>query len=149
MRRLSQTLGGYAAQARQRMQRIEPRRWMVVGLVALLLAVGTGVLALAARQGTSAPPAPLAVSPASVDLACAGKSSSVMVTLEWTGTAATTWSVQQVPAGLALSTGRGTLKPNTGIPITLRVTARRAAHGTLTFVAGKQQASVAYTVTCG
>ena len=147
MRRLSQTLGGYAAQARERMQRIEPRRWMVVGLVALLLAVGTAVLALASRPTT--PPAPLAVSPAAVNLTCTGKSSSATVTLEWTGTAATTWSVQQVPEGLALSTGRGTLKPNTGIPITLRVTARRAAHGTLTFVAGKQQASVAYTVSCG
>ena len=149
VRRLSQTLGGYAAQARERMQRIEPRRWMVVGLVALLLAVGTGVLALASRPDTSAPPAPLAVSPASVTLTCTGKGSSVTVTLEWTGTAATSWSVQQAPAGLALSSSRGTLKPNTGIPIVLHVTARKATHGTLIFVAGKQQASVAYTVTCG
>ena len=149
VRRLSQTLSGYAAQARERMQRIEPSRWMVVGLVALLLAVGTTVLALASRPDTSAPPAPLAVSPATVTLTCTGKSSSATVTLEWTGTAATSWSAQQVPTGLGLSTGRGTLKPNTGIPITLHVTTRKAAHGTLTFAAGKQQASVAYTVSCG
>ncbi len=149
VRRLTATLSGYAAQARQRVQRVEPRRWAVVGLVALLLALGTGVLALAAHPAApTAPPGPLTVSPASVKLTCTGSGSSATVTLEWTGTAATTWSAGPA-TGLALSPSRGTLTPNTGIRITTRVTARKAAHGTLTFTAGTQRASVAYAVSCG
>lgn len=152
VRRFTATLGGYAAQARERVQRIEPRRWAVVGLVALLLALGTAVLALAAHpagpSGPSAPPAPLTVSPASVKLTCTGKTSSATLTLEWTGTATTGWGVQ-APPGLSLSPSRGTLTPNTGIRITLHITARTAAHGTLTFDANTQRASVAYTVSCG
>ena len=149
MRRFTATLGGYAAQARERVQRIEPRRWAVVGLVALLLALGTGVLALAAHQSApTVPPAPLTVSPASVKLTCSGSGSSATLTLEWSGTAATGWGVQ-APPGLALSPSRGTLKPNTGIRITLRVTERKAMRGTLTFDANTQRASAAYTVSCG
>lgn len=149
VRRLTATLSGYAAQARDRAQRIEPRRWAVVGLVALLLALGTGALALATHPAApTAPPAPLTVSPATVKLTCTGKASSATLTLEWTGSATTGWGVQ-APPGLSLSPSRGTLKPNTGIRITLRVTARKAAHGTLTFDANTQRASVAYTVSCG
>ena len=150
VRRMTATLGGYAAQARERVQRIEPRRWAVVGIVALLLALGTGVLALATRPAApTVPPGPLAVSPASVNLTCTGKSSTATLTVEWTGTAATNWSAQQVPSELALSPSSGTLKPNTGMRIALHVTGHRASHGSLVFAAGKQQASVAYTVSCG
>lgn len=150
VRRLTATLGGYAAQARERVQRIEPRRWAVVGIVALLLALGTGALALASRPAAApaAPPPPLTVSPASVTLACTGKTSSVTLTLEWTGTATTGWGIV-APAGLALAPDRGALKPNTGIRITLHVTTHKAMHGTLTFDANIQRASVAYTVSCG
>jgi hypothetical protein len=150
-RQATMTLGGYATRARVRLERVEPRRWVVVGATTLLLALGIGLLAIAAHPGASttiAPPAPLTVTPATVKLACTGKTSSTTLTLEWTGTASTNWSAS-VPSGLALSTSRGTLKPNTGIRITLRVTARKAARGTLTFVAGTQRASVVYTVTCG
>lgn len=152
VRRFTATLGGYATQARDRARRIEPRRWAVVGLVALLLALGTGVLALATRPAAptapTAPPAPLTVRPATVKLTCTGKASSATLTLEWTGTATTGWGVQ-APAGLSLSPSRGTLKPNTGVRITVRATAHKASHGTLTFDANTQRASVAYTVSCG
>ncbi|HEU5439155.1 MAG TPA: hypothetical protein VFU88_07675 [Ktedonobacterales bacterium] len=124
------------------------RRALVVVAAIVLLAGGTGVLALAVHSAAPASTASLVVSPTRLTLACTGKSASTRLTLRWAGSKATTWNVK-APAGLSIAPAKGTLKAGASATVAIKVTARKAAHGTLTFAVDDAQAAVPYTVNCG
>jgi len=122
---------------------LRPNKWWVVGLAALTLATGTVLLSLAERS----PAGHLVASPARFTLTCAGKEATAALTLRATGTGPIVWSAQP-PAGIGLSTTRGTLKPGASTTIQVAVRTAKAAHGTLTFTSNDGTATVAYVVTC-
>lgn len=125
-----------------------PQRALVLAAAIVLLAGGTGVLALAVHSAAPTSTASLVVSPTKLTLACTGKSASAKLTVRWAGPAATSWSVK-APAGLSMTPSKGTLQAGASASVAVKVTARKAAHGSLTFAAGDAQAAVPYTVTCG
>jgi hypothetical protein len=133
---------------RIQLDRSGPRRALVLAAVVVLLAGGTGVLALAVHSAAPTSTASLVVSPTKLTLACTGKSASAKLTVRWAGSAATSWSVKS-PAGLSMTPSKGTLQAGASASVAVKVTARKAAHGSLTFAAGDAQAAVPYTVTCG
>ena len=141
-----------SVQARALLEWVKPRKWLVVGIAIMVLALGTALLTLARQSLSSAAVTPtpishLAVSPAQITLACSGKGDTLTVTLRDTGTQPLTWTIK-APSGLSLSTTHGTLKPGASVSITVKVTSAKAAHGTLAFTSNDGAASVPYTVSC-
>lgn len=140
-----------SVQARALLEWMKPRKWLVIGIAIMVLALGTALLTLARQSlssaGTSTPVSHLAVSPAQVTLACSGKSDTSKLTLRDTGTQPLTWTIK-APSGLSLSATHGTLKPGASASITVKVTSAKAAHGTLSFTSNDGAASVPYAVSC-
>lgn len=127
-------------------------RWIVVGAAAALLAMGSGLLTLAARgQEGPLPPAKLSylhAAPASITLACSGKGAATTLVLQDTGAAPETWSVTP-PDGLALSPLGGTLQPGATVTIHVAVAKPQPATGALTFADQDGARAVPFTITCG
>jgi hypothetical protein len=148
----SQTLTLALGRARARTEvlvlRLRLYRWMVVVIAALILAIAMGVLTLAVHEGaTLAPPSHLQATPARLTFTCAGKGATHVLTLRNSGSAPLTWQVA-APTGLTLSAAKGLLTRGASAAVTVRVSAARAAHGTLAFTSTDGAAQVPYTVTC-
>jgi Viral BACON domain len=136
--------------ARALLEWMKPRKWLVIGIAIMLLALGTALLTLARQSAlpTAVTPAShLTASPADVTLTCSGKSSSLKLTLRDTGTQSLTWSIK-APSGLSISTTHGTLKPGATVTLTIKVASAKAAHGTLAFTSSDGAATIPYTVSC-
>jgi hypothetical protein len=128
--------------------RLRLYRWMVVVIAALILAIATGLLTLAVHEGaTFAPPSHLHATPAQLTLTCTGKGATQVLTLHNTGGAPLTWQIA-APAGLTLSAAKGLLTRGASATVTVRVSAARAARGTLAFTSTDGAAQVPYTVAC-
>jgi hypothetical protein len=128
--------------------RLRLYRWMVVVIAALILAIATGLLTLAIHEGVSlAPPSHLQATPARLTLTCTGKGATQVLTLRNTGSASLTWQIA-APAGLTLSAAKGLLTRGASATVTVKVSAARAARGTLAFTSTDGAAQVPYTVTC-
>jgi hypothetical protein len=128
--------------------RLRLYRWMVVVIAALILAIATGLLTLAVHEGlTLAPPSHLQATPAQLTLTCTGKGTTQALTLRNTGSASLTWQIA-APAGLTLSAAKGLLTRGASAIVTVKVSAVRAARGTLDFTSTDGAAQVPYTVTC-
>jgi hypothetical protein len=128
--------------------RLRLYRWMVVVIAALILAIATGLLTLAVHEGlTLAPPSHLQATPAQLTLTCTGKGTTQALTLRNTGSASLTWQIA-APAGLTLSAAKGLLTRGASAIVTVKVSAVRAARGTLAFTSTDGAAQVPYTVTC-
>lgn len=127
-------------------------RWIVVGAVAVLLAMGTGLLTLATRgqEGPLPPPklSYLRATPASITLACSGKAAATTLTLQDIGTMPEAWSLQP-PRGVTLSALGGTLQPGASVTIRVAVAAPHPASGALTFADQDGALAVPFTITCG
>ena len=139
-----------ATQTRALVAWVKPRKWVVVGITIMLLALGTALLTLARQSASSAtgtPTSSLAASPAQITLGCSGKSATLTLTLRDTGAQPLTWTIK-APSGLSLSATHGTLKPGASASITVKVTSAKAAHGTLAFTSNEGDASVGYVVKC-
>jgi hypothetical protein len=137
--------------ARALLEWVKPRKWLVIGITIMLLALGTALLTLA-RQPASptaaiTPASHLTASPTTATLACSGKRSSLKLTLRDTGTQSLTWSIK-VPSGLSISTTHGTLKPGATVTLTIKVASAKAARGTLAFTSNDGAATIPYTVSC-
>lgn len=126
-------------------------RWIVVGIAAVLLAMGTGLLTLATRgqEGPLPPPklSYLHASPASITLACSGKGAAATLVLQDTGTAPETWSVTP-PDGVTLSPLGGTLQPGATVTIRVAVARPQPATGALAFADQDGVRAVPFTITC-
>ncbi|WIG60988.1 MAG: hypothetical protein OJF49_003736 [Ktedonobacterales bacterium] len=150
-RSLAATLTRTQQRIRQQAQRLRPFQWIVVAVAVLSLAGGTALLAYATHSAAPTPiPTPvshLAVTPTKLALTCTGKSAALTLTLKNTGATLLNWSTK-APSGLSLSAMHGTLKPGATATITVKVTSRKAAHGTFAITSADGSASVAYTVTC-
>jgi Viral BACON domain len=128
--------------------RLRLYRWMVVVIAALILAIATGLLTLAIHEGvTLAPPSHLQATPAQLTLTCTGRGATHVLTLRNTGSASLTWQIA-APAGLTLSAAKGLLTRGASATVTVKVSAARAAHGTLAFTSTDGAAQVSYTITC-
>jgi Viral BACON domain len=128
--------------------RLRLYRWMVVVIAALILAIATGMLTLAVHEGlTLAPPSHLQATPAQLTLTCTGKGTTQALTLRNTGSASLTWQIA-APAGLTLSAAKGLLTRGASAMVTVKVSAVRAARGTLAFTSTDGAAQVPYTVAC-
>jgi BACON domain-containing protein len=128
--------------------RLRLYRWMVVVIAALILAIVTGLLTLAVHEGlTLAPPSHLQATPAQLTLSCTGRGATQVLTLHNTGSASLTWQIA-APAGLTLSAAKGLLTRGASATVTVKVSAARAARGTLAFTSTDGAAQVPYTVTC-
>ncbi|MGH2516618.1 MAG: hypothetical protein ACRDHP_13260 [Ktedonobacterales bacterium] len=142
-----------AVQARALLEWVKPRKLMVVGIAIMLLALGTALLSLARLSSspssatTPTPASHLAVSPATLALACSGKGATGTLTLRDTATQPLTWSLK-APSGLSLSATHGALKPGASGTLTIKVTSAKAARGTLAFTSNEGAATVGYVVTC-
>lgn len=127
-------------------------RWIVVGAAAVLLAMGTGLLTLAARgQEGPLPPAKLSylhAAPESVTLACSGKGAATTLVLQDTGTTPEMWSVTP-PDGLTLAPLGGTLQPGATVTIRVAVAKPQPATGALTFADQDGARAIPFTITCG
>ena len=144
----SRALGRAQAGTEALVLRLRLYRWMVVVIAALILAIATGLLSLAVHEGaTLAPPSHLQASPAQLTLTCTGKGATHVLTLRNTGSASLTWQIA-APAGLTLSAAKGLLTRGASATVTVKVSAARAARGTLTFTSTDGAAQVPYTVTC-
>lgn len=129
---------------------VKPRKWLVAGVVAMLLALSLALLALvrtAMPPSVTSSASHLTVAPAQLALACSGKDDTTRLTLRDTAAQPLTWSIT-APAGLSLSSSHGTLKPGASATITVKVTSAKAAHGTLRFTSNEGAATVTYTVSC-
>lgn len=146
----SRRLTGALALARTQTQafatRLRPHKWLVVAGVALVLALATGLLSLA-LQGRSNSSASLAATPPQLAFACAGSGATLTLTLRDMGPAPLAWHITS-PAGMSLSATKGTLQPGATAKLTVKVTSRKAAQGTLAFIAADGSANVPYTVRC-
>ena len=128
--------------------RLRLYRWMVVVIAALILAIVTGLLTLAVHEGlTLAPPSHLQATPAQLTLTCTGKGATQVLTLRNTGSASLTWQIA-APSGLTLSAAKGLLTRGASATVTVKVSAARAARGTLAFTSTDGAVQVPYTVTC-
>lgn len=128
---------------------LRPRKWLVLGITIMVLALGTALLALASQSGSPAraPTSHLVAAPAKLTFACSGKGASLSVSLRNTGIRPLSWAAK-APAGLAFSTTHSTIQPKAAIAVQVHVTAAKAAKGTLTFTSNDGDASIPYTVTC-
>src|SRR5262249_17828212 len=97
--------------------------------------------------GSHAPAPHLQAAPAQLAFACSGNSATLALTLRNTGSVPLVWQIAS-PSGLTLSATKGLLTPGTSASITVRVSAARAAHGTLAFTFTAGAAQVPYTVAC-
>jgi hypothetical protein len=128
--------------------RLRLYRWMVAVIVVLILAIATGLLTLAVHQGSIlAPPSHLSATPAQLTFTCSGEDAAHVLTLRNTGSAPLTWQIA-APAGLTLSATKGLLMRGASTTVTVKVSAAKAAHGTLAFTSTDGAAQVPYTVTC-
>jgi hypothetical protein len=147
-RRLTTAMAVMATQARAMGERLEPRKWIVVALTAVVLAAATGVAGLLVRNQITSSVSQLTSTPAALTLTCAGKGSTASISLRDTGNATLTWSVQP-PAGLLLSTTHGTLKQGASATLTVQAQSAYTTHGTLNFTSPLGNAAVTYAITCG
>jgi hypothetical protein len=147
-RRLTAAVAGVATQARAVGERLEPQKWMVVAVTAVVLAAATGVVGLLVREQATQSPSYLTVTPASLTLTCAGNGATASLTVHDTGSADLAWSVQPA-AALTLSATGGTLKHGASFTFRVQAHSSHSARGTLTFTSMLGNAPVAYTVTCG
>ena len=128
---------------------LRPRKWLVLGITIMVLALGTALLALASQSGSPSPAVTshLVAAPAKLTFACSGKGASLSVSLRNTGIRPLSWTAK-APAGLGLSTTHSTIQPKAAVAVQVHVTAAKAAKGTLTFTSNDGDASIPYTVTC-
>lgn len=138
-----------SALARDAAHWLRPRKWLVAGILVMVLALGTALLALVSQPAPSstASVSSLAVVPAKLTFACSGKGASLSVSLRNTGTRPLTWTAK-APSGLTLSATHGAIQPATAVTIHVHVTSEKPAKGTLAFTSSDGAVSVPYTVTC-
>lgn len=144
--RLGEAMGRVRVSTQALAARVSPRRWLAVGVVALVLILATGLLTLAGSP--SQPPTPaFSASPTTISLNCSTKAAAIRVTLRNTTKGALAWSVTPV-TGVQVSTTHGTLKSGTSVALAVTAHGAKAGKGALAFIAGKTRATVAYTVIC-
>ena len=142
--RLGDAMGRVRVSTQALAARVSPRKWLAIGVAALVLILATGLLTLASSPSQT--PA-LVATPVTISLGCSTKATSVKVTLRNTTKGALVWSV--TPAtGVQVSTTHGTLKASTSVALTITAHGAKAGKGALAFIAGKTRATVAYSVTC-
>ncbi len=126
-------------------------RWIAVGAVAVLLAMGTGLLTLAARgqEGPLPPPklSYLSATPASITLACSGDGATATLTMKDIGNMPEAWTVQP-QHGVAISSSHGTLNPGASVTLRVAVAVPHPATGALTFADQDGALAVPFTITC-
>jgi hypothetical protein len=146
-RRLTAAMASVATQARAVGERLEPRKWLVVAMTAIVLAASTAFVGLLVHNGGTASASQLAATPAHLSLTCAGRGATASLTLRDTGSGSLTWSTKP-PSALTLSATQGTLKQGATAQLTVKVHTSRPAQGTLTLASALGNATVAYTITC-
>lgn len=145
-RRLGEAMGRVRVRTHALAQRVSPRKWAVLGAVAVVLVLATALLTLAGSP--SKPPAsPLAVSPSTLTLHCAAQSPTTSLILRNGGKSDLSWSVA-APVGIQLSASRGTLKPGTTATLTISAHGAKETKGTLTFTYASGATPVPYSVAC-
>jgi hypothetical protein len=143
--RLTAAMASVATQARAVGERLEPRKWLVVAVTAVVLAASTAFVGLLVRNGGTAFASQLTTTPAR--LTCAGRGATASLTLRDTGSGSLTWSTKP-PSALTLSATQGTLKQDATAQLTVKAHTSRPAQGTLTFTSALGDATVAYSITC-
>ncbi len=125
---------------------LRPRKWVVIGVVVMLLALGTALLTLGSQQAPAT--SSLTAQPARLAFTCSGAGAAGSIKLRDTDSRPLTWTIVP-PAGLALSATRGSLQPSAFVIVRIHVTAAKAAKGMLAFASTGGSVSIPYSVTCG
>lgn len=124
-------------------------KWLVLGIIILVLSAGTGLLSLAAlHTNATAPSSHLTATPATLQMTCTGKGATATLTLRNSARTPVTWALRVPPATLHISATSGTLKPGATALLTATSTSRVASHGALAFAADDGVLSVPYTIAC-